>query len=246
MKARCSRSWIRSALPRHWWPRTPRRDISAPCMVAVIVDGSKSSPFRPMEAGSRGRRRAPTDATTEGGLWVAGGDGSTIPVTSSAHPPDPAGGWIWAWSPAADQLAFATGRPGLAELVLFDPATGERTSAHDGRGDLRVVVVAGRHRDRDRGRLRQVFPSSISQPGVPPRSRGSDPPRTLGCRGRPMGRGSHWQPTAASPSSARTDRAAASSSITAPAGGQRGLRTARGSPSFERRVRPTDPRSRCG
>jgi dipeptidyl aminopeptidase/acylaminoacyl peptidase len=65
---------------------------------------------------------------TEGGLWVAGGDGSTIPVTSSVHPPDPLGGWIWAWSPAADQLAFATGRPGLAELVLFDPATGERTS----------------------------------------------------------------------------------------------------------------------
>jgi Tol biopolymer transport system component len=49
-------------------------------------------------------------------------------VSSSAHPPDPLGGWIWAWSPAADQLAFATGRPGLAELVLFDPATGERTS----------------------------------------------------------------------------------------------------------------------
>jgi dipeptidyl aminopeptidase/acylaminoacyl peptidase len=66
--------------------------------------------------------------TTEGGLWVAGGDGSTIHVTSSAHPPDPLGGWIWAWSPVADQLAFATGRPGLAELVLFDPATGERTS----------------------------------------------------------------------------------------------------------------------
>jgi hypothetical protein len=65
---------------------------------------------------------------TEGGLWVAGGDGSTIPVSSSAHPPDQLSGWIWAWSPAADQLAFATGRPGLAELVLFDPATGERTS----------------------------------------------------------------------------------------------------------------------
>ena len=66
--------------------------------------------------------------TTGGGLWVAGGDGSTIHVTSSAHPPDPLGGWIWAWSPVAHQLAFATGRPGLAELVLFDPATGERTS----------------------------------------------------------------------------------------------------------------------
>jgi hypothetical protein len=66
--------------------------------------------------------------TTEGGLWVAGAEGSAIPVTSSAHPPDPLRGWIWAWSPAADQLAFATGRSGLAELVLFDPETGERTS----------------------------------------------------------------------------------------------------------------------
>jgi Tol biopolymer transport system component len=59
---------------------------------------------------------------------VAGGDGSTILVTSSVHPEDLLGGWFWAWSPAADQLAFATGRPGLAELVLFDPATSERTS----------------------------------------------------------------------------------------------------------------------
>lgn len=67
-------------------------------------------------------------AETEGGLWVAGGDGSPIRVTSSAHPPDRLGGWIWAWSPVADQLAFATGRPGLAELLLFDPGTSERTS----------------------------------------------------------------------------------------------------------------------
>lgn len=66
--------------------------------------------------------------TPGGGLWVAGADGSPISVTSSAHPLDPLGGWIWAWSPAADQLAFATGRSSLAELVLFDPETGERTS----------------------------------------------------------------------------------------------------------------------
>ena len=62
------------------------------------------------------------------GLWVAGADGSTISVTSSAHPPGEYGGWIQAWSPAADQLAFATGPSDLAELVLFDPETGERTS----------------------------------------------------------------------------------------------------------------------
>jgi Tol biopolymer transport system component len=67
--------------------------------------------------------------TTEGGgLWVAGADGTTILVTSSVHPEDILGGWIWAWSPAGDQLAFATGRSSLAELVLFDPGTGERTS----------------------------------------------------------------------------------------------------------------------
>jgi dipeptidyl aminopeptidase/acylaminoacyl peptidase len=60
------------------------------------------------------------------GLWVVGADGSTIHVTPSAHPPGQS--WIWAWSPAADQIALVTGRSGLAEVVLFDPSTGERTS----------------------------------------------------------------------------------------------------------------------
>jgi Tol biopolymer transport system component len=59
---------------------------------------------------------------------VAGAEGTTILVTSSVHPEDILGGWIWAWSPAAERLAFATGRSSLAELVLFDPGTGERTS----------------------------------------------------------------------------------------------------------------------
>ena len=63
-----------------------------------------------------------------GGLWVAGADESPIHVTSSGHPSDPYQGWIWAWSTATEQLAFATGHPGLVELVLFDPATGARTS----------------------------------------------------------------------------------------------------------------------
>jgi Tol biopolymer transport system component len=40
----------------------------------------------------------------------------------------PNGGGIWAWSTATEQLAFVTGRSGLASLVLFDPATGGRTS----------------------------------------------------------------------------------------------------------------------
>jgi WD40-like Beta Propeller Repeat len=62
------------------------------------------------------------------GLWVGAADESTIHVTSSAHPRGSYRGWIWAWSPAADQLAFATGRPDHAELVLFDPETGERTT----------------------------------------------------------------------------------------------------------------------
>jgi len=69
---------------------------------------------------------------TEHGLWVAGADGSTIPVTSgeqpSAAPGGPDGLWVWAWSTAAEQIAYVTGRSGLAELVLFDPSTGERTS----------------------------------------------------------------------------------------------------------------------
>jgi WD40 repeat protein len=62
------------------------------------------------------------------GLWVGGADASTSLVTSSAHPHGSYRGWIWAWSPAADQLAFATGPSDHAELVLFDPETGQRTS----------------------------------------------------------------------------------------------------------------------
>ena len=67
---------------------------------------------------------------TESGLWVGGADGSTIRLTPAVAPPGPYpyGSQIWAWSTATEQLAFVTGRPGLAELVLFDPATGERTS----------------------------------------------------------------------------------------------------------------------
>ena len=67
---------------------------------------------------------------TESGLWVGGAGGSTIRLTPSVPPPGPYPyeSQIWAWSTATEQLAFVTGRPGLAELVLFDPATGERTS----------------------------------------------------------------------------------------------------------------------
>jgi Tol biopolymer transport system component len=69
---------------------------------------------------------AACSANNKPGIWVVGADGPEIHV---ATPPDAfGGGWIWAWSPAADQLAFATGRSGLAELVLFDPSMGERTS----------------------------------------------------------------------------------------------------------------------
>lgn len=69
---------------------------------------------------------AACSANNKPGIWVIGADGPEIHV---ATPPDAFGvGWIWAWSPAADQLAFSTGRSGLAELVLFDPSTGERTS----------------------------------------------------------------------------------------------------------------------
>ena len=59
------------------------------------------------------------------GVWVLGADGPPIRVTSSGSGWN---GWAWAWSPTTEQLAFVTERSGLAELVLLDPATDERTS----------------------------------------------------------------------------------------------------------------------
>jgi Tol biopolymer transport system component len=59
------------------------------------------------------------------GVWMVGADGPPIRVTSSGSGWN---GWAWAWSPATEQLAFVTERSGLAELVLLDPATDERTS----------------------------------------------------------------------------------------------------------------------
>ena len=53
------------------------------------------------------------------GVWIVGTHGPPF------HPP---GGSPWAWSPTAEQLAVvATGMHGT-ELVVLDPATGERTS----------------------------------------------------------------------------------------------------------------------
>ena len=66
-----------------------------------------------------------TESCTSG-LWVGGPDGLPVQVTSSGG--TDSAGWIWAWSPATEQLAFATQRSGSAELVLLDPATRERTS----------------------------------------------------------------------------------------------------------------------
>lgn len=62
------------------------------------------------------------------GLWVGDADGPPVIVTVSGGTYSARRGWIWAWSPAADQLAFATQRSGSAELLLLDPATDERTS----------------------------------------------------------------------------------------------------------------------
>jgi dipeptidyl aminopeptidase/acylaminoacyl peptidase len=54
------------------------------------------------------------------GLWVVDADGPATRVTTTLP-------WTWAWSPTRDQLAFVD-RSVLPELVLFDPATDERTS----------------------------------------------------------------------------------------------------------------------
>ena len=205
-------------------------------VAAAVVDGSKSSTSRPIELDRMGGA-ATTDVARPTGDWgVGGGDGSTIHVTSLAHPPDVHGGWIWAWSPVADQLAFATGRPGLAELVLFDPATSERTT---------VTTVEGSPRCRGRRMAAiaiAVPSSSVSvidlQPGVPPRSAGRNH------RGQWLVVVAGWDARngipRASSSSGQMDRAAASSSITA-SGVASGLQTARGSLTSGRRVRWLDP-----
>ena len=71
------------------------------------------------------RRCAPTEGG--GALWVMGAEGPPIPVvTSHAR----GAGFVWAWSPARDQLAFVTEDheyADRAEIVLLDPATDERT-----------------------------------------------------------------------------------------------------------------------
>ena len=182
---------------------------------------------------------------TEGGLWVAGADGSTILVTSSAHPPDPLGGWIWAWSPAADQLAFATGRPGLAELALFDPATGERTSV------TTVEGISALSWSPDGTAIAIAVPSS----GVSIIDLATRRSTSLARIGPTEDPGLSWSPDgtrlalAAHGSITVFNTDGSGRRILVDHGGsrgQRGLRTVRGSPSFERRVRPTDPRSRCG
>jgi hypothetical protein len=53
------------------------------------------------------------------GPWVVGAVGSPIFV---------GGSWVWAWSPTGDQLAFVHDTRGGAELTLFDPTNGKRTS----------------------------------------------------------------------------------------------------------------------
>ncbi len=54
------------------------------------------------------------------GLWVVGAKRDPIRATT-----EPSG---WAWSPSAELLAFVEPRERRSELVLLDPATGERTT----------------------------------------------------------------------------------------------------------------------
>ena len=54
------------------------------------------------------------------GLWVVGAPGARIHVTTSE-------GFVWDWSPTTEQIAFADGGEGGTDLLLLDPATGERT-----------------------------------------------------------------------------------------------------------------------
>jgi hypothetical protein len=68
------------------------------------------------------------------GVWVAGAEGPPIHVTAWSSWITGPQRSIWAWSPTAEQLAFVDGDgkgPPITrrgELVLLDPATGERTT----------------------------------------------------------------------------------------------------------------------
>ena len=122
----------------------PRRGRdSAPCVAAaVVVDGSRFAPST--DGGWIGweGRADPPDTWARSGPSVVGADGSAIPVTSSFNPPDSLGGWIWAWSPATDQLAFATGPSGLAgSCCSIQKRANERPRRS--KGSLRVVVANG-------------------------------------------------------------------------------------------------------
>ena len=225
----------------------------------VGCDPKELQPSRPMEAGSLGKSACGPagcgDATEGGGLWVAGADGSPIRVTSSAHPPD-VGGWVWAWSPAADQLAFVTGRSGLAELVLLDPATGERTSLTtvaeiatlSWSPDGTAIAIASRSLRRLRRRSRNRgyhldLPGWNHRDDGPVVVAGWDAARLYDYDSRRSD---------GSSSSTRMDRTAASSSMKAihtARGLRAGRRTARGSPTCEHRrsrVPLATSRSRSG
>lgn len=66
------------------------------------------------------------------GLWVVGAQGSRIHVTTS-------GGYVWDWSPTREQIAFADGEGGT-DLLLLDPATGERTPIVTSQGGIAALA----------------------------------------------------------------------------------------------------------
>ena len=69
------------------------------------------------------------------GLWVVGAHGVRIHVTTSGGE-----GGVWDWSPATEQIAFAYGGPAGADILLLDPATGERTSIATTEGGIAALA----------------------------------------------------------------------------------------------------------
>jgi Tol biopolymer transport system component len=72
-------------------------------------------------------------------VWVMGAEGPAIPVVTSRHP---AAGFVWAWSPAREQLAFVIedhSYANRAEIVLLDPATDERTRITADNGGINTL-----------------------------------------------------------------------------------------------------------
>ena len=115
--------------------------------------------LRPKEAGSPGSRVAAAVPVARPGCGRSDADGPPVHVTSSGGTDSP--GWVWAWSPATEQLALATQHSGSVELVLSIPQQMNARASRRTPGSPRCRGLRMGPRSRSR-RLPRACPSSIS------------------------------------------------------------------------------------